>query len=66
MDIGEYKVPIYRDFEPMILDFPPISVQHLLPESVPPPVTLSEEFQAFITACKNMPISGFQWIEEEQ
>lgn len=38
---NRYQVPVYPNRDGMLLDFPPISVQHLLPEPEPSPVSLA-------------------------
>lgn len=74
--LDRYNVPIYRDFDAMVRDFPPISVQHLLPEPdtlvnwQPPPIAwnvqLVKHLQAFLKMFnKHQPISGPLNIEEE-
>ena len=77
--LDQYNVPIYREFGAMVLDFPPISVDQLLPK--PEDIrawmpTMGFNFNGILTDEQvseflkifngSPPITGLQGIEEEQ
>lgn len=74
--LDQYNVPIYRDFDAMVQDFPPISVQHLLPEPGPTSIRFdvlsgqiaysAEQVQRLIAAFQALPpLPQLPDIEEE-